>query len=420
MPNKATLDHAGDRCTMTTSDPSNDSAGAMAGIRVLDLSRVLAGPWCTQSFADMGAEILKIESPGPGDETRSWSPPNMGGHAAYFTCANRGKASLVLDLKMPADRDRLLQAVAACDVMVENFRAGSLERLGLGPEVLFEANPALILCSISGYGRTGPEKDRAGYDFVIQGESGLMAVTGEEDGPPTKVGVAVSDLFTGLYASQAVLGALLARQRSRQGIHIDVSMFDCQIAAMANVAANALATGTPAGRYGNGHPNVVPYRVFDAADKPFVLAIGNDQQFGRLCREVIGQPDIAVDPRFLTNDARSRNRDALNGLLAEVFREQSADTWMDALDRAKIPAGRINNVTEALTSDQARARDLVRTFDTPDGDIRVVRHPVVAPGLFANVIPPPAPGEGGEALLKAWGVASDLSDREGAKSGVKP
>ena len=403
---------------MTKSTSSNNSAGAMAGIRVLDLSRVLAGPWCTQSFADMGAEILKIESPGPGDETRSWSPPTMGGHAAYFTCANRGKASLVLDLKAPADRDRLLQAVAACDVLVENFRAGSLERMGLGPGVLFEANPTLILCSISGYGRTGPEKDRAGYDFVIQGESGLMAVTGDEDGPPTKVGVAVSDLFTGLYASQAVLGALLARQRTGKGTHIDVSMFDCQVAAMANVAANALATGTPAKRHGNGHPNVVPYRVFNASDKPFILAIGNDQQFGRLCREVIGQPDIAEDPRFLTNDARSRNRDALNGLLSDVFGQQPADTWMDALARTKIPAGRINDVTEALSSDQARARDLVRTFDTPDGEIRVVRHPVQATGLFAEVTPPPAPGEGGEALLNAWRIASDQSDREDATDEV--
>lgn len=377
-------------------------SGAMDGIKVLDLSRVLAGPWCTQCFADMGADVLKIESPGPGDETRSWSPPNMAGHAAYFTCTNRGKASLVLDLKRPEHRERLLEAVRVCDVLVENFKASSLDRLGLGTDVLFRTNPSLILCSISGYGRSGPEKDRAGYDFVIQGESGLMATTGEAAGQPHKVGVAVSDLFTGLYASQAILAALLARERTGEGTHIDVAMFDCQVAAMANVAANALATGDAPERHGNGHPNVVPYKVFEASDKPFILAVGNDRQFQRLAEDVIGMPDIANDPRFVGNDARSRNRDALNALLSEVFRKHPADHWMCVLAATKIPAGRINKVNEALNSDQAAARDLVQTYETDQGIIRVVRHPVVASGLFAETTPPPAMGEGGDALLDRW------------------
>ena len=384
------------------SDDGKSSEGALSGIRIVDLSRVLAGPWCTQCFADMGAQVLKVETPGLGDETRTWSPPSMGGHAAYFTCVNRGKASLVLDLKVTGDRDRLLQAISVADVVVENFRAGSLERLGLGPEVMKVANPRLILCSISGYGRSGPEASRAGYDFVIQAESGLMSATGEPDGQPLKAGVAVSDLFAGLYASQAILAALIARGRTGKGTHIDVAMFDCQVAAMANVAANALATGAPSKRHGNGHPNVVPYRVFDAEDQPFVLAVGNDGQFGRLARDVIGKPELADDPRFATNDVRSRNRDVLNTILSDVFSRHTAETWLTALREANIPGGRINDLTDALATKQAKARQLVSSFSTEDGDVRAVRYPVLAEGLCTNVTPPPKLGEGGDAMLRSW------------------
>ena len=384
------------------SDNRGSPKGALSGIRIVDLSRVLAGPWCTQCCADMGAQVLKVEPPGSGDETRTWSPPSMGGHAAYFTCANRGKSSIVLDLKSALDRDRLLQAIAVADVVVENFRAGSLERLGLGPEVMLAENPRLILCSISGYGRSGPEATRAGYDFVIQAESGLMAVTGDPDGQPMKVGVAVSDLFAGLYASQAILAALIARDRTGKGTHLDVSMFDCQVAAMANVAANALATDLPSQRHGNGHPNVVPYRVFDAEDQPFVVAIGNDGQFVRLARDVIGQPQLADDPRFATNEARSCNRDLLNASLANLFRQRTAETWLTALREANIPGGRINDVTTALATRQAEERQLVLSFPTEGGQVRTVRYPVRAEGLCTEVGPPPKLGEGGEVMLEKW------------------
>ena len=264
------------------------------------------------------------------------------------------------------------------------------------------ANPRLILCSISGYGRSGPEASRAGYDFVIQAESGMMSATGEPDGQPLKVGVAVSDLFAGLYASQAILAALIARGRTGRGTHIDVAIFDCQIAAMANVAGNALATSAPSHRHGNGHPNVVPYRVFDAEDQPFVLAVGNDGQFGRLARDVIGQPELADDPLIATNDARSRNRDVLNAILSDVFRRHAVETWLAALREANIPGGRINDVTDALAAKQAEARQLVRSFSTDDGEVRGVRYPVRAEGLCTDVTPPPKLGEGGEALLRKW------------------
>lgn len=384
------------------SDDREILKGALSGIRIVDLSRVLAGPWCTQCFADMGAEVLKVEPPGVGDETRTWSPPSMGGHAAYFTCVNRGKSSIVLDLKAASDRDRLLQAIAVADVVVENFRAGSLDRLGLGVDVMMAANPRLIICSISGYGRSGPEASRAGYDFVIQAESGLMAVTGDPDSQPMKVGVAVSDLFAGLYASQAILAALIARDRTGKGTHLDVSMFDCQVAAMANVAANALATDMPSQRHGNGHPNVVPYRVFEAKDQPFVVAVGNDSQFGRLARDVIGQPQLPDDPRFATNEARSCNRELLNATLADLFRQRTAETWLTALRKVNIPGGRINDVTDALATKQAEERQLVQSFSTEGGQVCAVRYPVRAEGLCTEVTPPPKLGEGGEALLRNW------------------
>lgn len=382
---------------------SRGAPGPLAGIRVLDLSRVLAGPWCTQCFADLGADVLKIEEPTAGDDTRSWGPPYMGGIAAYFTCANRSKRSLAVDLKDERGRALVRALAAHADVLVENFRTGTLDRFGLGYEALAAENPGLIYCSISGYGLSGPQVQRPGYDFVIQGESGLMSITGAADGPPMKVGVAVSDLFTGLYASQAILAALLGRGATGRGQHIDAALFDCQVAALANVAANTLANGVRPARYGNAHPNIVPYDVFEAADQPFVLAIGNDRQFRSLCVDVLERPELALDPRFRRNAERSANRDALIPELRAIFVTAPVEKWLARLAAAGLPSGRVRTVDEALASEQARARGLVHEFAGDEaGPIRVVRYPV----RFSDGLPeprrPPRIGEGGAEAAREW------------------
>ena len=385
-----------------TDQQASARKGPLSGVRVLDLSRVLAGPWCTQALADLGAEVLKIEAPGDGDETRGWGPPTMGGMAAYFTCANRSKHSLVVDLKSPQGQATIRDLAARTDILVENFRLGTLERFGLGYAELSALNPRLVYCAISGYGRTGPEAARAGYDFLIQAETGLMAVTGFPDGPPTKVGVAVSDLFTGLYASQAILAALYARETDGLGQFLDVALFDCQLAAMANIGASALATGQPPRRLGNAHPTIVPYELFDASDAPFVLAIGNDRQFRTLAESVLALPELAADPRFARNPDRVANREALRAVIAPRFRAEPQAAWLERLHRHGLPAAPVRTTDEALVSAQARSRDLVRTVSGPGGDVEVVFHPV----RFGQPLPaptcPPLPGEGGGAVAKRW------------------
>jgi len=386
-----------------TDESTPRRAGPLTGVRVLDLSRVLAGPWCTQALADLGAEVLKIESPGEGDETRGWKPPSMGGLSAYFTCANRSKHSLVVDLKQPDGQALIRDLAKVADIVVENFKLGTLERFGLGYADLRALNPRLIYCAISGYGRTGPDAARAGYDFLVQAETGLMAATGFPDGPPTKVGVAVSDLFTGLYASQAILAALFARESTGQGQFIDVALFDCQLAAMANIAASALATRAPPRRFGNAHPAIVPYELFEASDAPFVLAVGNDRQFRTLAEAVLGQPGLADDPRFRRNSDRVMNRATLRTELTPRFRAEPQAFWLELLHRAGLPAAAVRSTDQALDSEQARARNLVHTFaDGPEGPIRVVFHPV----RFEQPLPepscPPDLGQGGDALARRW------------------
>ena len=284
--------------------PPPRGGGPLAGVRVLDLTRVLAGPWCTQSLADLGADVLKIEAPGDGDETRGWGPPYMGELSAYFTCANRSKRSLMVDLKSDDGQNRIRALAEIADIVIENFKLGTLDRMRLGYSDLKALNPRLIYCSISGYGRTGPNAARAGYDFLVQAETGLMAATGFQDGSPTKVGVAVSDIFTGLYASQAILAALFERKSTGRGQFIDVALFDCQLAAMANIAASALATGAPPRRFGNAHPTIVPYELFDSTDAPFVLALGNDRQFRTLASMVLNMPELLDDSRYTRNSDR--------------------------------------------------------------------------------------------------------------------
>lgn len=377
--------------------------GLLSGIRVLDLSRVLAGPWCSQCLADLGADVLKIEQPGSGDETRGWGPPKMGGMAAYYICANRSKQSLPLDLNNPDDLEKLIALAEIADVIVENFKLGTLERYGLDYPTVARSNPGVVYCSISGYGRSGPEASRPGYDFVIQGETGLMSITGEADRSPMKVGVAVSDLFAGLYASQAILAGLLGRQKSGRGQHVDVSLFDCQLAALANVASNTLATNQEPKRFGNAHPNVVPYEVFEASDGPMIIAVGNDRQFEKLCSKVLNLPSLSADPRFATNSARARNRDALREILREALSARTRAEWMDALTAQFIPAGEIRTVKEALNSHHARERGLIGQIgDTEEDQVRFVRYPV----QFSDPLPPsrmpPRLGEGGEATMVRW------------------
>lgn len=348
----------------------------LAGIRVLDLSRVLAGPWCTQTLADLGAEVWKIEAPGQGDDTRGWSPPDVDGESTYFMCANRSKASIAVNLKH-AEGQRLVRELAReADVLVENYRLGALDAFGLGYEDLSSINPGLIYCSISGYGRTGPRAAEAGYDFVIQAESGLMSITGEPDGAPMKLGVAITDLVTGMNGVQSILAALLARARSGRGQHIDLALLDGALSVLANVGAGYLATGQAPGRLGNAHPTVVPYQIFATRDGSFALAVGNDAQFARLST-LVGRPEWGDDPAYATSRARVLNRARLIPELERIFAREDTAHWLAAVRAASIPAGAVRSVAAALDAPEIAARGLIA--DTPDarhGTLRLLRSPL--------------------------------------------
>lgn len=329
------------------------------GIRVLDLSRVLAGPWCTQQLADFGAEIVKIERPGSGDDTRRWAPPWLDGtkESAYFLSANRGKHSVCVDFSQPDGRDLIRRLAEQADVLVENFKVGGLARHGLDYESLAAINPELIYCSISGFGQNGPYAERAGYDFLIQAMGGLMSVTGEPDGEPMKAGVAFADVFTGLYSANAILAALHQRRATGAGTHIDMALLDVQVGVMANQAASYLTTGNNPPRLGNAHPSIVPYQVFDTADDPMVITVGNDDQFKRLC-EVLEQAELADDARFATNAARVEHRDVLVPMLSDALRQRDRADWLERLDAAGIPCGPINNLEQVFNDPQVQAREL--------------------------------------------------------------
>ncbi len=349
----------------------------LKGLKVLDLSRVLAGPWCTQTLADLGAEVIKIEQPGSGDDTRHWGPPWVGDQSAYYLCANRNKKSVAVDLATAEGQAVIRELAGGADVLVENFKTGGLDRYGLGYAEMAALNPRLIYCSISGYGRSSPIAERPGYDYVIQAEGGLMAITGEADGEPMKVGVAVADLYTGMAAAQAILAAVIAQQRDGLGQHIDIALHDCQLAMLANVGAGYLASGKAPRRFGNGHPTIVPYQTFETADGPMVVAAGNDRQFGQICREVIGRPDLAEDPRFRANANRVAHREALVPELAAAFITQPAEHWLERLRAAGVPCGKVRGVGQALESMEASSRDMVRTVTMPDGgETRLVASPL--------------------------------------------
>lgn len=346
----------------------------LTGIKVLELARILAGPWIGQTMADLGAEVIKVESP-LGDDTRQWGPPwiDMDGErsAAYFHACNRGKQSIVVDLKTEAGRQRVLELVAEADVLVENFKVGGLEQYGLDARTLCASHPSLIYCSVTGFGQTGPYAKRAGYDFMIQGMSGIMDLTGEPDGQPQKIGVAFADIFTGLYGVIAIQAALLQRQSSGQGQHIDLSLFDCMTAVLANQSMNFLASGNSPSRMGNRHPNIAPYQTFPVSDGHLIIAVGNDGQFARLC-QLLELDELISDERFATNSARVQHRDSLEEQLSARTVSWSRDELLNALEESVVPAGPINSVADVFADPQFIARGMKIE---PDG-IPGVRTPI--------------------------------------------
>ncbi|MGN6850276.1 MAG: CaiB/BaiF CoA transferase family protein [Sphingomicrobium sp.] len=388
-------------------------------IKVLDLSRVLAGPWCTQLLADLGAEVVKIERPGAGDDTRHWGPPWSGEGearvAAYFLSCNRGKMSAAIDFAQPEGAALVRKLAEGADVIVENFRVGGLAKFGLDAETLRAANPRLVYASITGFGQDGPYADRAGYDFMIQAMGGLMSITGlpddEPGGGPMRVGVAVADLFTGMYTAVAILAALLWREKTGEGAYIDMALFDTQLAMLANQASNALVSGKDPPRQGNTHPNIVPYQPFDAADQPIIIAVGNDRQFARLA-QICGHPEWTDDERFGSNAARVANREPMVALVSEAIASKPAAEWLAQLEEAGIPAGPINSISEALADVQAQHRQVVRTI----AGIPMVGSPIRFDGERADSdLPPPALGEHTPEILERIGVTSQERDAMRAK-----
>ncbi|MEO6354626.1 MAG: CaiB/BaiF CoA-transferase family protein [Burkholderiaceae bacterium] len=380
-------------------------------IKVLDLTRVLAGPWCTQILADYGATVIKVEKPGVGDDTRHWGPPyaqdadgNLTSEAAYYLSANRGKQSVTLDFAKPEGAALLRRMVAQADVLIENYKVGSLQKYGLDYASLQAINPRLIYCSITGFGQTGPYAARPGYDFAIQGIGGLMSITGERDalpgGGPQKVGVAVVDVMTGMYASTAILAALANRERTGEGRYIDVALLDVQVAMLANVGMNYLVGGTVPQRWGNAHPNIVPYQAFETGDGQIVLAVGNDGQFANLCR-VLGT-DWSADARFASNPARVKHREILLPLIAESLKAWRGPQLAEALEAVGVPCGPINNLEQVFADPQVQAREMRVDVPHPTaGSVPQVRHPVRFSGdATAPMQAPPTLGQHTEQVLQ--------------------
>ncbi|MCL6697981.1 CoA transferase [Sphingomonas sp. NSE70-1] len=382
----------------------------LAGVRVLDLSRVLAGPWATQLLADLGAEVIKVEKPGSGDDTRHWGPPWLEHDdqkvAAYFLAANRGKRSVAIDFATEEGAAIVRRMAGDADVVVENFKVGGLKKFGLDAESLRAANPRLICASITGFGQDGPYAQRAGYDYIIQGMGGLMSLTGLPDGEPgggpMRVGVAVADLFTGMYTANTICAALLRREKTGEGATIDMALFDTQLAMLANQASNALVSGCDPVRQGVGHPNIVPYQPFNASDQPIIIAVGNDRQFAKLAA-IVGHPEWPDDPAFSTNAARVAARDQLVPMITEIIATKPAADWLEQLEQAGIPAGPINTISQALADPQALHRQAkLEIGGGALGDVPMVGCPIRIDGERSDApLPPPALGEHGD-LLKQW------------------
>lgn len=386
--------------------------GALSGIRVLDLSRVLAGPWCGQILADLGADVVKVERPGSGDDTRGWGPPFMPGvdgeptaEASYYQSANRGKRSVAIDISCPEGQEIVRSLAERSDVVIENYKAGSLARYGLDYDSLARVNPRLVYCSITGFGQSGPRAAEPGYDFIVQGLSGLMSITGEADdrpgGGPQKVGVAVADLMTGLYAVIAIEAALIARGTTGRGQYCDMALLDVQIATLANQTMNYLATGRVPKRYGNAHANIVPYQVFGASDGHFIVACGNDSQFVDLCH-AIGLPQLSRDPRFISNSDRIANRGELETILSACFSSARAEEWIARIQAAKVPAGPINDIAQALADPQVAAREMVVNIPHPSNDdFQMIGSPIkLSDTPVSYAAPPPMLGEHTDEVLR--------------------
>jgi formyl-CoA transferase/CoA:oxalate CoA-transferase len=377
----------------------------LEGLLVLDLSRVLAGPYATQMLGDLGAEVWKVERPGTGDETRAWGPPFVGGQSAYYLSVNRNKRSAALDFREPAHRDAIRRAALLADVVVENFLPGDLEPFGLDARSLLAAKSDLIVCSITGFGQDGPYAALPGYDAVMQGFTGLQSVTGEADGPPLKVGVALVDVAAGSHAAASILAALVGRLRGRGGAHLDVALFEVGVHAMVNVAQAALSTGQPARRHGSAHPHIVPYQTFAAADGLLVLAVGNDEQWRRLCG-ALGEPGRGQDPRWAANPDRVLHREDVTGWLAGVFASASRDHWLERLAAARVPAGAVRDMAEVVSDPALVLRALVTPATLPGGtETRLFALPwridAARPPLR---LPPPSLGQHTAEFLERFGA----------------
>ncbi len=428
----ARADNAGVDARASLPAPDRAAPGALDGVRVLDLSRVLAGPWCTQTLADLGADVIKIERPPSrrhpgGDDTRGWGPPflkdRLGrdtAEAAYFVGTNRNKRSVAIDLAHAEGQALVRRLAASCDVLVENFKVGDMARYGLDAATLTALQPRLVYASITGFGQTGPYRKRAGYDYAIQGLGGLMSVTGERDGlpggGPQKVGVAVADLFTGMYATVAILAALRHRDASGCGQVIDLALLDAQVAMLANLGASYLATHEPPRRLGNAHQNIVPYQVFEVADGHLILAVGNDGQFDKFCA-VAGCPQLAADARFARNADRVRHREALVPLLVPILRARTRADWLAALEAAKVPCGPINDLGEVFADPQVRARGMAVALPHPlAGTIELVASPIRMSATPLSVRrAPPLLGEHTDEVLAEFGI--DGAERARLRAG---
>ena len=380
---------------------AQEQHGALDGLRVLDLTRILAGPLCSMTLGDMGADVIKVEPPGAGDDTRTWGPPFAAGESAYFLGINRNKRSMTLNMAVPAGQEILAKLIAQCDVLVENFKVGTLEKWGFGNDWLQAHAPRVIRCSITGYGAVGPKAGLPGYDFILQAESGLMSICGDAQGDPMKYGVAIVDICTGMLACNSILAALQARHRTGRGQHVEVSLFDSSLAMLANVASNYLVSGRDARRFGNGHPNIVPYTAYPVQDGMIAVAVGNDAQFARFAA-LLGRPEWAGDALYAHNPARVANRESLDNAIAETLKTAPAEVWLAKLGESGIPCGRINSVAQALNDPHTLAREMVRTVPhATAGDVKMLGIPFRFSDTPPSVRrPPPTLGQHTEEILR--------------------